>query len=602
MNSATRTTSRRYGVIYVMLTALVAATIMGSAFANSEILRIQRDAGQVPMANVNYAGWNYSPLDRINTFNVNNLEVKWTFQLGVTDSLEAPPIVIGNTMYILTPKPNTVYALDLANEGYLLWSYRPEMPGREQAIACCGAQSRGLSYADGKIIFNTLDGQLIALDADTGEPLWNVQVTDLSITETTTNAPLIVDDLIIIGNEGGERGIRGWVAGYDLNTGEERWKAYSTGPNEDMLITDRFQPFYATDQVENPGTSTWFGDSWRQGGGTAWGYFTYDSESNLFYYGTANCAPWNPDYRRDPATAPGLDEYTSKYCAALLARDATTGELVWAYSHTPQDQWDFDEPGQNILADVTIDGVEHQALLKPARNGIFYVFDRLTGEMLLEPWEYTTVSWSEGVDMATGMPHFEESTLVYTDIPTEEQVCPFIAGNNWYNDAYSPRTGLVYFAAENRCATFTGTEGAYVPGESFLLMSFSDIGPGPGGWAGELQAWDPVTGQKAWGLKAAVGQDNKPVMVTAGDLVFGGTDSGLFRAVNARNGEVLWTFRTGSDFRGSPISYQGPDGRQYLAVITSKGPSDPQIGEDTAADNAGRYRRAGTTLYVFGLP
>lgn len=598
-----RSTSRTWRSWVVGLAlALLATGTLGTAFANAELIRIQRDAGQVAMANVNYEGWNYSPLDRINTFNVRNLQVDWTFQLGVTDSLEAPPIVVGNTMYILTPKPNTVYALDLANEGYLKWSYRPEMPGLEQARACCGAQSRGISYADGKIVLNTLDGQLMALNADTGELLWNTTVTDLSITETTTNAPLIVDDLIIIGNEGGERGIRGWVAAYDLDTGEQAWKYYSTGPNEDMGITDRFQPFYADDQVENPGTSTWFGDSWRLGGGTVWGYFTYDTQSNLFYYGTANCSPWNPDYRRDPATAPGLDVYTSKYCASLLARDATTGELVWAYSHTPQDQWDLDEPGQNIIATVRIDGQDVRAILKPARNGIFYVFDAHTGELLVEPWAYTTVTWADGVDMETGRPNFNEDALVFTDIPTNEPVCPFIAGNNWYNDAYSPRTGLVYFAAENRCSTFTGTEGEYVPGESYILMSFSGTGTGPGGWAGELQAWDPITGQKAWGLKASVGMDNKPVMATAGDLVFGGTDSGLFRAVNARNGEVLWTFRTGSDFRGSPISYLGPDGKQYIAVITSKAPSDPQIGEDTAADNAGRYRRAGTTLYVFSLP
>lgn len=585
-----------------MSLAVLATGLFGAAFANDELIRIQRDAGQVPMANVNYEGWNYSPLDRINTYNVGNLQVDWTFQLGVTDSLEAPPIVIGNTMYILTPKPNTVYALDLANEGYLKWSYRPEMPGLDQARACCGAQSRGLSYADGKIVINTLDGQLMALDADTGELLWNQTVTDLSITETTTNAPLIVDDQIIIGNEGGERGVRGWVAAHSLDTGEQLWKYYSTGPDEEMGITERFQPFYADDQVESPGTSTWFGDSWRLGGGTVWGYFTYDPQSNLFYYGTSNCSPWNPDYRRDPATAPGLDQYTSKYCGSLLARDATTGELVWAYSHTPQDQWDFDEPGQNIIADIVLDGQEVRAILKPARNGIFYVFDAHTGELLVEPWAYTTVTWADGVDMETGRPNFSEDTLVYTDIPTSEPVCPFIAGNNWYNDAYSPRTGLVYFAAENRCSTFTGTEGEYVPGESYVLMSFTDTADGPGGWGGELQAWDPVTGKKAWGLKASVGRDSKPVMATAGDLVFGGTDTGQFRAVNARNGEVLWTFRTGADFRGSPISYLGPDGRQYIAVVTSKAPSDPQIGQDTDADNAGRYRRAGTTLYVFGLP
>jgi len=579
------------------------AALLGSAFANNDVLRVTQDPGQVAMANVDYQGTNFSPLDRINTFNVRNLQVKWTFQLGVTDSLEAPPLVIGDTMYVLTPKPNTVYAIDLVNPGVLKWSFRPEMPGLDQAKACCGAQSRGLSYAEGKIIFNTLDGQLFALDANTGEVVWhNPAVVDLSITETTTNAPLIVGDNIIIGNEGGERGVRGWVAAFDLNTGEQKWKYYNTGPDEEMGIGERWNPFYAADQVEEPGVSTWYGDSWRLGGGTTWGYFTYDPMSNLFYYGTANCAPWNPDYRRDPATAPGFEEYPSKYCAAIIARDATTGEMVWAYQTTPQDQWDFDEPGQNPLADIVIDGELRHVIVKAARNGIFYVFDRLTGEILNDPKPYTTVTWTHGVDRETGLPDFNMATAVYTDIPTEEPVCPFIAGNNWYNDAYSPVTGLLYFQAENRCSTFTGTEGEYTPGESYVLMRFSDTRDGPGGWAGELQAWDPVRNEKVWGLKASVGMDNKPVMVTAGNLVFGGTDQGLFRAVDARNGEVVWTFRTGGDFRGSPVSFLGPDGRQYIAVITSRGPSDPQVGQNTAADNAARYRRTGSTLYVFGLP
>ncbi len=577
--------------------------LVGGALANADVLQVLQNPGQVPMANVNYEGQNFSPLDRINTFNVRNLQVKWTFQLGVTDSLEAPPLVVGNTMYVLTPKPNTVYAIDLVDPGVLKWSFRPEMPGLEQATACCGAQSRGLSYADGKIVFNTLDGQLFALDASTGEVVWhNDSVVDLSISETTTNAPLIVDDNVIIGNEGGERGVRGWVAAFDLNSGEQRWKYFSTGPNDDMGIGERFQPFYAADQVEEPGVSTWFGDSWQLGAGTAWGYFTYDPMSNLFYYGTSNCGPWNPDYRRDPATAPGLDEYPNKYCASLIARDATTGEMVWAYSHTPQDPWDFDEPGQNILADITLDGELRHVIVKPARNGIFYVFDRLTGEILNEPVAYTPVTWADGVDRETGIPIWNEQALFYTDVPSEGLVCPLIAGNNWYNDAYSPVTGLVYFQSENRCARFVGVEGEYVPGESYNLTQRTDTQTGPGGIEGELQAWDPVRNERVWSLPASVGRDNKPVMVTAGNLVFGGTDAGQFRAVDARNGEVVWTFRTGGDFRGSPVSYTGPDGRQYIAVITSRAPSDPQVGQDTGADNAARYRRTGSTLYVFGLP
>lgn len=583
----------------ILLLALCLAAL-SIAFANDELKSLQNDPSQWVMSNGNYNGWNYSPLDRINRYNVQNLQVKWTLQIGVTDSLEAEPLVIGNTMYILTPKPNTIYALDLERDGYIKWSFAPEMPGLDQAIACCGAQSRGLSYADGKIVFNTLDGQLFALDANTGEVLWQKQVTDLSITETTTTAPLIVDDNVIVGVEGGERGIRGWVGAYDLNSGEEKWRYYSTGPNDEMGIGERFKPFYADDQVENPGTDTWYGDSWRQGGGTVWGFMSYDPESNLFYYGTGNCGPWNPDYRRDPATAPGLETYSNKYCASLLARDATTGELVWAYSLTPQDQWDFDEPGNQFIVDLNINGQMRKALVKSARNGFIYIFDRLTGEILTEPKKYTNVTWADGVDMETGRPIYNEEALAYTGV--EIPICPFIAGNNWFNDAYSPNTGLIYFQAENRCNTLTGTEGEYTPGENYILMQFGTAETGPGGWRGELQAWDPVKGEKVWGLKSESTADNKPVLATGGDLIFGGTDEGLVRAVDARTGEVRWTFRTGSDFRNSPISYIGPDGKQYIAIISSRAPNDPEIGADVAPDNEGRYRRAGTTLYVFGLP
>lgn len=589
----------RAGLFLALAVMLMAAQ---TSFANEDLLQLQQQPGTWPMPNGSYRGWNFSPLDQINTENVSNLQVKWTFQIGVTDSLEAQPLVVGDTMYILTPKPNTLIALDLTQDGYIKWVFEPAMPGLAQATACCGAQSRGLTYAEGKIFFNTLDGQLFAVDAETGQPIWSVQVTDLSITETTTSAPLIAGNLVIIGNEGGERGVRGWVAAFDMNTGEQVWKYYNTGPDDEMGIGPRFKPFYPDDQVPSPGVTTWFGDSWKTGTGTVWGWLTYDPETNIFYYGTSNCGPWNPDYRRHPATAPGLEEYTNKYCASEMARDASTGELIWAYSYTPQDQWDFDEPGQGFLIDLEINGEVRKALVKPARNGFFYVFDRLTGELLAEPKPYTTVTWAFGVDMETGRPLFNENALYYTGIPSRELVCPFIAGNNWFNDAYSPVTGLVYFQAENRCARFEGLEGEYAPGENYTLFRATDVQVGEGGWQGELQAWDPVTMQKVWGLPSYSTTDNKPVMVTAGNLVFGGTDQGVIRAVDALTGEVLWTFRTGGDFRNSPISYLGPDGKQYIAVITSRAPSNEPVNENVAPDAAARYRRTGTTLYVFALP
>jgi len=582
------------------LVALVALAMLGVASANDELLGLQGDPTQFVMPNANYAATNYSPLDRIDRFNVQNLEVEWTFQTGVLDSTEAQPLVVGTTMYLMTPKPNTIIALDLTRDGVIKWAFEPEMDTeRAGALACCGAQSRGLAYADGNLFFATLDGQLFSISANDASVNWQTQVADLDIGETTPGNPFLVNDTIILGNEGGERGVRGWVGAWDVETGEQRWKFFNTGPDDDMGITETFAPFYGDDQVAAPGVSTWFEDSWTRGGGTAWGWFSYDPELDLVYYGTSNCAPWNADYRRDPATAPGYDTYHNKYCASLIARNATSGEMAWAYSHTPQDQWDLDEPGQNILVDLEIDGEMRHTIVKPARNGFFYVFDRATGEILNEPFAYTSVNWASGIDLETGRPIVNDDAWIFTGSGFD--VCPFIAGNNVLNDSYSPSTGLVYFAAENRCNTLTGIEGEYAPGENYILMDFGQSHPGPGGFLGELQAWDPVTGEKAWGIKTESSTNEQAMFSTGGDLVFVGSDRGDFRALDAETGEELWSFRTGSNFNGSPMTYIGPDGRQYVAVIASSGPSTPEVGPDTPADAADRYQRPGSTLYVFGL-
>lgn len=576
--------------------------LVTAAFAQSNLLQMQNEAGQWVMPNGNYAAWNYSPLDQINAYNVKNLQVKWTMQLGVTDSLEAEPLIIGNTMYVLTPKPNTLYALDLSRDGYVKWAFKPDMPGLKQATACCGAQSRGLAYADGNLIFSTLDGQLFSINADTGAVNWKTQTSDLSITETTPGQDLVVDGHVIVGVEGGERGVRGYVAAYNLQTGKQDWKFYSTGPNADMGITDKFKPFYPADKVANPGTSTWYGDSWKHGGGTVWGWMSYSPKLDLFYYGTGNCGPWNPDYRRDPTTAPGLDKYTNKYCSSVLARDAKTGELVWAYQATPQDQWDFDQVDNPFLINLTVNGQQRYALVKADRNGYFYAWDAATGEMLYQPQKYTPVSWSDHVDMTTGEPVMNKDALVYTGQKTGE-ICPFINGNNWFNDSYNPKTGLVYFNSFNRCNTgFTGTKSDWTPGGRYLNVDFGDSVTGPGGYLGAMQAWNPNTGKMVWNVKTQDYQNRHPLMSTGGNLIFSGTDQGYLQAINATTGETIWKFRTGSGFRNSPVSYIGPDGKQYLAVITSQSPNNPAVDQKTAPDDAARYARTGTTLYVFGLP
>ena len=574
------------------------------------------------MPNANYAGWNYSPLDQINVDNVQTLTMAWTLQLGIQDSHEASPLVIGDTMYIVTPKPNYVYALDLAREGVIKWEFRPEIPDLETTVrsACCGAQTRGLAYADGRVFFATLDGQVFALDAETGDVVWRAENATVRTGETVSGMPLVVNDKVIVGVAGGERGVRGHVTAYNIDTGRFRWRYYSMGPNNEVGIGPRFDPFYPDDRIPDPALDSWYGDSWRRGGGAVWGWFTFDPELNLFYYGTSNCGPWNPDYRREWGVVEldedkGLTGYRNNYCSSILARDADSGDLIWAYNLTPQDQWDLDEPNANILVDLEIDGRLRQALVRPARNGFFYVFDRATGEMLLEPWNFVYNDLIGGVNMETGRPRYDIGKMMFTDledrqkyVPDAEDIavgwCPGIAARNWQNDAFSPRTGLVYTPTSNRCGRQRVVEGQYVPGDGYTLRERGGRAPRPPGeeHVGELQANDPVAGETVWRIQWT-SANNTPVMATGGDLLFqGGANEGVVRAFDARTGDIVWTFRTGSNFRNSPITYIGPDGRQYVAIIGSQRTGSPPVTADTEPDAPARFRRAGSALYVFALP
>ena len=580
------------------------------------------DPAQWVMPNANYAGWNYSPLDQITVDNVEQLTMAWTTQLGIQDSYEASPLVIGDTMYIVTPKPNYVYALDLVRQGVIKWEFRPEIPDLETAVrsACCGAQSRGLAYADGRIFFATLDGQVFALDSETGEEIWRAENANVASGETVSAMPLLVGDKVIVGVAGGERGVRGHVTAYSTDTGRFRWRYYSMGPNNEVGIGSRFDPFYPDDRIPDPALDTWYGDSWRRGGGSVWGWFTYDPELNLFYYGTSNCGPWNPDYRREWGVVEldedgGLTGFRNNYCSSILARDADSGELIWAYNVTPQDQWDLDEPSANILVDLEIDGQPRKALVRAARNGFFYVFDRATGEMLLEPWMFVYNDLIQGVNMETGRPRYDIGKIMFTDledrqkyVPDAEDTavgwCPGIAARNWQNDAFSPRTGLLYTSTSNRCGMLRMIEGEYVPGQGYTLRERGGRAPRPPNEevVGELQANDPVAGETVWRIQWTTA-NNAPVMATGGDLVFqGGPNEGVVRAFDARTGETVWTFRTGSNFRNSPITYIGPDGRQYVAIIGSQRPGSVQVMPDAEPDAGARFRRAGSALYVFALP
>ena len=645
-----------------LLAMTIAGGMSGAALANDDVLAKSADPGNVLMPSITYNGWNFSTLDQVNRNTVNDLQVAWTLQIGITDSHEASPLVVGDTMYIASPKPNYVYALDLTKQGYIKWEFRPTMDVElADAQTCCGSQTRGLYYAENKIFYATLDGQVIALDANSGEQLWHNVGTRIEDGEGMAGNGLIVGDLFIVGNEGGERGARGKIHAYNINTGKLAWLYYNMGPNNETGVGDKWKPFYEDDKMDNPTSDSWYLDSWKNGGGTNWGYYTWDPESNIVHTNTGNCGPWNPDYRREwgvvdfePVREPGqhpsvgrfdssnpkigtLPDYQNNYCASHIARDGTTGEMVWAYNIVPADPWDLDQPLITPLVDLEIDGQMRKTALLAARDGWFYVWDRNTGEILNEPWmfEYTDVTL--GVDTDLGRPIYNmdqwpfthvEDRRKYTDADpwpagdnrpegfkdwtgTEIEYCPGTSARNWENDAYSPNTGLLYTTTDTSCRTMLMLEGDYVPGESYTLQTRA----GPNGAAmrrgldgkettvlSKLMANDPIGSKTEW-VHNINSTRRTPVLATAGGLVFhGGNDTGVLRALNDENGAIVWEFRTGSAFAQSPISYLH-DGKQYIAVISSvRGFTDPAVAADAEPDADTRYRRQGTTLYVFAIP
>jgi lanthanide-dependent methanol dehydrogenase len=562
------------------------------------------DDGQWLMAPKNHASTRFSGLTDITTDNVASLQLAWSFSTGVLHGHEAAPLVVGDTMYIVTPYPNILYALDLTDgQGHVKWKYEPRPARAAQGVACCDVVNRGAAYAEGKVIYNTLDNHTVAVDADTGEEVWKVKLGDINLGESMTMAPLIVKDKVLVGNSGGEFGVRGWLTALHLGSGDIAWRAYSTGPDEEVLIGDEFQAFYEQDRGADLGVTTWPPDMWRIGGGTVWGWISYDPELDLIYYGTGNPGPWNPDQR------PGDNKWT----AGIFARNPDTGQARWAYQWSPHDLYDYDGVNENVLLDLPIGGVERKVLVRPERNGFIYVLDRATGEVLsADPFVHTTVT--TGIDLTTGRPmEVEEKRTGFGRVVRD--ICPAApGGKDWQPSAYSPRTGLLYIPHNNLCMDMEGLEANYVAGTPFVGARVV-MHAGPGGHRGEFTAWDPVERRAVWKITERFPAWSGAV-VTAGDVVFYGTMDRWFKAVDARTGDVLWQFQTGSGIVGQPISYRGPDGKQYIAVLSGVGGwaggvvsgaldvRDPTaaLGFVGAMTDLPQYTASGGTLYVFSLP
>ncbi|MBZ9814669.1 methanol/ethanol family PQQ-dependent dehydrogenase [Mesorhizobium sp. CA7] len=562
------------------------------------------DDGQWTMPAKNYASTRYSELAEINERNVKNLQVAFTFSTGVNKGQEAAPLVVGSTMYIVSPFPNIVYALDLSKPGApMKWKYEPNPEPAAQGVACCDVVNRGAAFANGRIFFNTLDGHTIALDANTGQPVWNAHVGNINIGETITMAPLVVKGKVLVGNSGGEMGVRGWVKALDAGDGHVVWTAYNTGPDKEVLIGPDFKPHYDMDKGKDLGVTTWPPEAWKIGGGNMWGWISYDPDLNLIFHGTGNPGPWNPDLR------PGDNKWTS----GIFARDPDTGAAKWFYQWTPHDLHDYDGINEQILLDMNWQGKPRKVLVRPERNGYLYVLDRTTGEVLSAK-PYGPVNSSKGVDLKTGRLIENPDKLTGTGKVVRD-ICPTASGlKDWQPSAFSPKTGLLYIPHNNLCMDEEGVEVNYIAGTPYVGMNVRMI-PGPGGNRGAFTAWDIAAEKPAWSLK-----ENFPVwsgaVVTAGDVVFYGTMEGWFKAVSAKTGDLLWQFKTSSGIIGQPITYRGPDGHQYVAILSGvggwagaivSGDLDPRdataaLGFVNAMKDLKNATTAGGTLYVFRLP
>lgn len=570
-----------------------------------DLLSLSRDPNQWPMAPRDYANTRFSALDQINADNVGHLQVAWTFSVGADKGQEAAPLVINGTMYVVGPyygaHPNEVFALDAAT-GDLKWSYTPKPNMSAVGVACCDVVNRGLAYDNGKVFLNTLDDYSVALDADTGKELWHTKIGDINKGETVTMAPLVVKGKVLIGNSGGELGVRGWVTAVDEDSGQIAWRAYATGPDSDVLIGDQFKAPYDWMKGKDLGVTTWPADAWKIGGGTMWGWIQYDPDLNSIFYGTGNPGPWNHEQR------PGDNLWTT----SLFARDPDTGRAKWAYQMNPHDLFDYDEINESILLDLPIDGQTRKTIVHIGRNGYMYVLDRQTGK-LISADPYDDVNSEKGVDMSTGrmiMNDAKRPNLGQTVV----DICPNADGaKDWQPSAYSPRTKLIYVPHQHLCMNWKTSDVGYIAGTPYVGATV-DMYAGPGGYRGEFMAWDPIARKKVWAI-----HENLPVwsgtVVTAGDVAFYGTMDRWFKAVNAKTGKVLWQIRTPSGIIGQPVTY-AVNGVQYVAILCGIGgwPGavanaviDPRVrngalGFTGATQDLPAYTAAGSTLLVFALP
>nr|WP_304481661.1 lanthanide-dependent methanol dehydrogenase XoxF5 [Methylopila sp. Yamaguchi] len=538
------------------------------ALANDSVSTILKDPKQWGIQTGDYANTRYSKLDQINAKNVDKLQVAWTFSTGVLRGHEGGPLVIGDIMYVHTPFPNNVFALDLNDNGRIIWKYEPKQDPNVIPVMCCDTVNRGLAYADGKILLHQADTTLVALDAKSGKKVWSVVNGDPKKGETNTATVLPVKDKVIVGISGGEFGVRGSVTAYNIADGKLVWRGYSMGPDSEMLIDPEKTTEHGKPVGKDSSLKTWQGDQWKIGGGSTWGWYSYDPKLNLVYYGTGNPSTWNPKQR------PG----DNKWSMTVFARDADTGVAKWVYQMTPHDEWDFDGINEMILTDQKIDGKERPLLTHFDRNGFGYTLDRATGELLVAEKYDPVVNWATKVDMDKSSKTYGRP-LVVAKYSTEQNgedvnsqgICPAALGTKDQQPAaYSPETELFYVPTNHVCMDYEPFQVSYTAGQPYVGATLSMYAaPNSHGGMGNFIAWDGKKGKIVWSNKEQFSVWSG-ALATAGGVVFYGTLEGYLKAVDAKSGKELYKFKTPSGIIGNVMTYEHK-GQQYVAVLSGVG-------------------------------
>ncbi len=537
-----------------------------SANANDTLVELSKSNENWVTTGRDYSATNYSPMTQINKDNVKEVRSAWSFSTGVLHGHEGTPLVVDGVMYVHSPFPNTTFALSLDDPGRILWQHKPKQDPTARAVACCDVVNRGLAYWPGDdnagalILKTQLDGHIVALDAKTGEERWKMENSDIKVGSTLTIAPYVVKDKVLVGSSGAELGVRGYVTAYDVRTGEQVWRAYATGPDEELRLADDFNihnPHYGQKGL---GLETWEGDAWKIGGGTNWGWYAFDPDTNLFYYGSGNPAPWNETMR------PGDNKWTM----TIWGRDIDTGEAKFGYQKTPHDEWDY--AGVNVMMlseQKDKDGKVRKLLTHPDRNGIVYTLDRENGDLISANKLDDTVNWVKEVQLDSGLPVRDPEYGTRMDHKGRD-ICPSAMGyHNQGHDSYDPERELFFMGINHICMDWEPFMLPYRAGQFFVGATLN-MYPGPKGdrqnylGLGQVKAYNAITGEYKWEVMERFSAWGG-TMSTAGGLVFYGTLDGFLKARDADTGELLWKYKLPSGVIGHPMTYEHK-GIQYVAI------------------------------------